>query len=197
MIRFIQMGALALVFASSQVLAQDYDAGLKAYNAGNYGAALEELRPLAEQGNATAQIILARIYYNGYSVPKDEAQAAKWYRLAAEGGNAAAQFLFGIKYDYGLDVLQDYAQAIKWYRLAAEQGNAAAQYRLGRIYVNGLGVSKDFTTAHMWFNLASLNDNAPAGEYRDQIAEQMTTADISEAQRRARVCLESQYEDCD
>ena len=29
--------------------------------------------------------------YDGYGVPQDDTQAAKWYRLAAEQGHAAAQ----------------------------------------------------------------------------------------------------------
>jgi hypothetical protein len=41
MIRFIQMGALALVFASSQALAQDLGAGVEAYHAGDYEAVLD------------------------------------------------------------------------------------------------------------------------------------------------------------
>ena len=86
MIRFTQMGALALVFASSQVVAQDYDAGLKAYSVGDYEAALEEWRPSAEQGDALAQYNLGFMYSNGEGVPQDYAEAVKWYRMAAEQG---------------------------------------------------------------------------------------------------------------
>ena len=82
------MGALALVFASSQALAQDFGAGLEAYNAGNYEAALEEWRPLAEQGDAGAQYNLGFMYSNGEGVPQDYAEAAKWYRMAADPGAA-------------------------------------------------------------------------------------------------------------
>ena len=119
------MGALALVFASSQVLAQDFDAGLEAHNAGNYEAALEEWRPLAEQGSATAQ------------------------------------------------------------------------NNLGYMYREGQGVLRNYVTAHMWLNIASQNGNELGGTNRDDIAEKMTSKRIIEAQRRARVCLESQYKDCD
>ena len=44
---------------------------------------------------------------------------------------------------------------------------------------------------------ASANGSYDGSGSRDQLAAEMTPADISEAQRRARVYLESQYKDCD
>ena len=92
---------------------------------------------------------------------------------------------------------QDYAEAARWYRLAAEQGQASDQTNLGLLYFNGQGVPRDVTTAYKWFNLASSNSSVQGGKNRDMIAAKMTPTDISEAQRRARVCMESQYKDCD
>ena len=42
--------------------AQDFDAGLRAYNAGDYQTALKEWRPLAEKGDARAQHFLGNAY---------------------------------------------------------------------------------------------------------------------------------------
>ena len=100
-------------------------------------------------------------------------------------------------YAEGKGVLQDYTEAVKLYRLAANQGAAIAQSNLGGMYNNGNGVPQDYVGAHVWFNLASANGFEIAGEWRDEIAAKMTLADISEAQRRARVCLTSNYQDCD
>ena len=44
---------------------QDYDNGVEAYNAGDYQTALQEWRPLAEQGDANAQTNLGVMYKNG------------------------------------------------------------------------------------------------------------------------------------
>jgi hypothetical protein len=52
---------------------------------------LEETRVLAEQGDAYAQYDLRAMYYNGFGMPKDDAEVARWYRLAAEQGDAYAQ----------------------------------------------------------------------------------------------------------
>jgi TPR repeat protein len=48
------------------------------------------LRPLAKQGNATAQTSLGLMYGNGRGVPKDDMEAVRWYRKAAEQGDAHA-----------------------------------------------------------------------------------------------------------
>ena len=54
-----------------------------AYELGDYATALREWRPLAKQGNASAQFLLGYMYYNGYGVPQDYSTAHKWYSLAA------------------------------------------------------------------------------------------------------------------
>ena len=93
--------------------------GVAAYNRGDYATALRELRPLAEQGVAEAQLNLALMYANGRGVPQDYAEAMKWYRKAAEQGHAEAQVNLGIMYQNGKGVPQDYVQAYMWFNLAA------------------------------------------------------------------------------
>ena len=51
---------------------------------------LDTVRQAAEQGDAKAQFSLGFMYANGQGVPKDDAEAMKWYRLAADQGYAAA-----------------------------------------------------------------------------------------------------------
>ena len=57
------------------------------------------------------------MYEAGRGVPQDDAEAARWYRLAAEQGSGAAQFNLGLMYVNGRGVLfgQDYAEAARWY----------------------------------------------------------------------------------
>jgi len=59
---------LSLLFWPALVYA-DFQAGLAAYNQGDYATALKEWRPLAEQGYAPAQFNLGFLYDNGYGVP--------------------------------------------------------------------------------------------------------------------------------
>ncbi len=80
---------------------------------------------------------------------------------------------------------------MKWFRKDAEQGHADAQFLLGLMYDNGWGVPQDYVQAHMWYKLAT--SSFPPGEdldtavkNRDNVAERMTPAQISEAQKLAR-----------
>jgi uncharacterized protein len=73
----------------------------------------------AEQGDAEAQYSLGLMYDNSKGVPKDDAQAAIWYRKAAEQGDANAQVALGEMYASGEGVPQDYGQAHMWFNLAA------------------------------------------------------------------------------
>ena len=118
---------VALITASPLLAtAADFDAGLTAYNRGDYAAALAELRPLAEQGDATAQNSLGVMYDEGHGVPQDYAEAMTWYRKAAEQGYTSAQYNLGVMYSKGQGVPQDYATAHMWYDLAAAKGDDQA-----------------------------------------------------------------------
>jgi TPR repeat protein len=66
----------------------------------------------------------AASYFQGKGVPKDYAEALKWYRKAADQGHALAQNGVGVCYERGCGVLKDYAEAVKWFRKAAELGEA-------------------------------------------------------------------------
>ena len=118
----LKRGILAVfltMLLSASSLAADLQAGAKAYERGDYVAALKEWRPLAEQGDAGAQVGLGVMYSNGWGVSQDSAEAVKWYRLAAEQGDAGAQINLGFMYNNGQGVTQDYVQAHLWFNLAA------------------------------------------------------------------------------
>jgi uncharacterized protein len=154
-----------------------------------YAAAIRELKPLAEQGKATAQFKLGLMYYRGQSLPQDYAEALKWFRLAARQGDVYAQFNTGFMYEKGQGVPQDYTEAARWYRLAAGQRNASAEYNLGTMHEKGLGVPQNDVQALMWYNLAAAQGDAKASIARDRLSVWMTPVQISEAQRLAREFL--------
>jgi len=103
-----------------------FDAALSAFDRGDFAAALRLWKPLAEQGDASAQSNLGVMYANGQGVAQDYAAAVTWYRRAAEQGYASAQYNLGLRYAEGQGVPQDYVQAHKWFNLAAATGNAGA-----------------------------------------------------------------------
>ncbi len=121
----------------------------------------------------------------------DYAEVVTWSRKAAEQGVAEAQYNLGFMYYNGLGVPQDYAEAVRSYRKAAEQGLALAQFNLGIMYYKGRGVPKDYVQAHMWNILAASRfppgeDRDDAVNHRNSLAEKMTPAQLTEAEKLAR-----------
>jgi len=137
------------------------------------------------------------MYGTGQGIPMDHAEAVRWYRLAADQGHAEAQRYLGIMYRFGVGLgaagrasAIDRGEAVRWFRLAADQGLASAQNDLGFMYGTGAGVPQDDVQAHMWANIAASRSTGEDRErsvgLRDQIADELTPDDLSEAQRRAR-----------
>lgn len=59
-------------------------------------------------------------------------------------------------------------------------------FQLGIASATGQGSDQDLIAAHKWFNLAALQGNAQAVRYRQEIAEELSAAEIAAAQRAAR-----------
>lgn len=119
------------------------------------GLNYDELKPLAEQGDAEAQLKLAQCYDEGRTIEKDYTKVVEWCTKAAEQGYAGAQNNLGTCYYRGEGVEKDYAKAVEWYAKAAEQGESGAQYNLGACYYKGCGVEKDYAKALKLFRKAA------------------------------------------
>ena len=78
------LAAVLIGALCTQALAADFEAGVEAYDQGDYAAALREFRPLAEQGHAAARAQMGLMYFWGSGVPRDYAEPVKWYRKAAD-----------------------------------------------------------------------------------------------------------------
>lgn len=150
----------------------------------------------AEQGDPISQFNLANMYRNGIGITQNYAEAMRLYKMSAEQGNARAKTNLANMYFSGKGVEQDYEKAAHWYRLSAKQGNSSVQLLLGNMYESGQGVEKDFITSHMWYNISAANGKKTAFDFRDRIAEMMTTEQLAEAQSRAQRCIDSEYEQC-
>ena len=157
----------------------------------------DETMAAAKQGHAYAQHNLGVMYSIGEGVPKNEAEAVKWYRKAADQGNAYAQFNLASKYNDGKGVPENYAEAAKWYRKAADQGLARAQHSLGFYYANGIGLPENYIRAYVWWSMAKTQDLKEAAESLDDLKSLMTKQQIGQAQALAIQCYESNYKDCD
>jgi hypothetical protein len=164
-----------------------------AFQKGDYAKALKLARPLAEDGNPRAEAIVGSAYYRGRGVAQSDTEAATWFKRAADQGDAVARFQLGVMYGEGRGVPQDFSEAARWYERAAEQGDAQAQYNLGLAYARGEGVTQNAVQAHVWFNLAAARFPATdatrrtaAVKNRDAVANEMSSEQLAEAQKRAR-----------
>lgn len=97
-----------------------------AYVAGQYDIAIREALPLAEQGNASSQVMLGLIF-EAPGPMQDFSQAANWYISAAEHGHWFAQTMLGRLYLRGKGVPLDYVQAYKWLNVAASSQSAVVK----------------------------------------------------------------------
>jgi Sel1 repeat len=118
----------------------------------------------------------------------------------ANQGIAEAQNGLGELYAKGKGMPQDYVQARAWYEKAAAQGHPHAQNNLAELYFAGLGVPQDLVRAYMWVDLAAGHmkgeDHKQAVENRDDVAQRMTPAQITEAKRLAEQCRSNKFKGC-
>ena len=68
-------------------------------------------------------------------------------------------------------------------------------YRLGlQASTGGAENELNLVTAHKWFNLAAMQGNLEARAYRTELANEMSSEEIAEAQRQARAYLSTHRE---
>jgi TPR repeat protein len=74
---------------------------------------------------------------------------------------------------------------------AAEPTSAEDCFELGMIFSVGADCAVDMIAAHQWFNIAAARGHAEAARLRREVAEQMSDAEIGQAQRAARDWLKA------
>lgn len=131
--------AAAACTAAAGSASADVQAGIAAWRAGDYPAAVREWRPLAERGDADAQFNLGQAYRLGRGVPVDLDQAQGWFERAARQGHPQAEANLGLTlYQTG-----ERQRAIPWLQRSAQRGDPRAQHLLGTAYYNGELVERD------------------------------------------------------
>ena len=160
---------IILSFLFSFSVFADFEAGEDAYFAGDYKTALNELKPLAEQGDARAQATLGNMYFWAKGVTQDYKEAEKWNRLAAENGSSKGQFNLGWSYRFGSGVSKNLTLSHMWLNVAvSNQGN---------IFIDDPNVGTAALT-------------------RNIIEKKMTPEQIAKARELARECIKKNYKDC-
>ena len=98
----------------------------------------------AQAGDPACRWLIGRCHDFGFTVPKDGAAAAEWYRKAADQGYARAQLSLGHKLASGQFAPKDLEGAFRLYEQAAVQPSCPEAYEwLILAYNRGYGVPKD------------------------------------------------------
>ena len=87
--KYLLIGALLALICTP--LHADLEAGLEAYEQGDYALAFERFREAAEAGNPDAFGKLAGMYLYGRGTEKDYSNAYIWFGLAEHSGDKFAE----------------------------------------------------------------------------------------------------------
>ncbi len=149
--------------------------------------AFEEVRALAESGNAQAQYYLGNVYETANGVVQNLADAVHWYLLAAEQGYAKAQARLGLIYfiepppaaglshdsrtEYVGGVRDGGADDRKTSDAIGSGSNAVRlSGTLGKSFPNGFGVGQNYVEAAKWNRRAA---DAGIAEAQTRFAHQL------------------------
>ena len=91
--RSVSGAVFAAMLACAVPALADYEAGQRAWDAGDSAAALAEWRAAADAEDRRAMLALGRLYLRGVGALQDYVEAHKWFNLAASRGlmEAAAE----------------------------------------------------------------------------------------------------------
>ncbi|SFF98838.1 Sel1 repeat-containing protein [Novosphingobium sp. CF614] len=151
----------------------DVKAGVDAWSAGNYDAAVKEWQAPADRGDADAQFNLAQAYKFGRGVPLDLAKAEDLYCKAAARGHVQAADTCGLL----LFQRGEREKAMPYIQASSARGDPRAQYILGVAYFNGDLVAKDWVRAYALVSLARQSGLPQAANALAQMDQHIPLAD--------------------
>jgi len=112
-----------------------YNAGMNAFEAGNYKEAYDFL--VQDDQDPRCAFALGVLYYNGQGVERNFKLSTHYYSIAADAGIVPAQVSAGFAYANAMGVPEDFDKAVHYLKAAAAAGEAAAQVTLAEIYAKG------------------------------------------------------------
>ncbi len=154
--------AIIILLSYTMYAQADIDAGIRAYNQGNYDTALKEFTAAAEAKDPMGIHLLASLYYQGHGVDKNLDRAVELFTAAAEKGYRGSQANLGLMYQNGDGVKRDIEKAIAYYTVAGKQGDLQSAFNLGQIYRKGDGVEVDHARAAAYYKFAAERGHVPA-----------------------------------
>jgi uncharacterized protein len=142
-----------------------FQRGVQLFQSGDKAGAYRLFVSAANSGHRKAATQAGWHNEFGAGVPRNMAEAARWYRKGAELGDSRGQKNLGSMYEAGRGVPEDWIEAAKWYRKSAAQGDPDGQSALARAYAYGIGVPQSRRDAIHWDKLAAAQGNRESAYY--------------------------------
>lgn len=152
-----------------------------AFQRGYYLTAMDMALPLAGDGDAAAQTLVAELFSEGFAVPRDLEQAAFWYGQAAAGGDREAQFKYAMMLLAGRHTEADPERGRELMKQAADAGHPMASFNYGQLLVDQQRGQAGLIAAMPYFERSAAAGVADAQYALSQIY--MNARDLDEAQR--------------
>ena len=150
----------AMMAAAASAQQPSVKAGIESWQKGEYRAAIDNWRPLAEKGDADAAFNLGQAYRLGRGVIVNLAAAQTWLDRAAKADHLDAQTTLGLL----LFQNGNRAGGLRWLKIAAERGEPRAMLVYGTALYNGDGVPRDPTLAYAFVSRSAAQGLPPAKE---------------------------------
>jgi TPR repeat protein len=107
-----------------------------------------------------------------------------------DGRESSRTALFPVPYRIKRTMLPSLEVANEGLPLPTPNASGDELFRLGLLYSTGQGGAPlDYVSAHMLFNLAAMRGSVEAKVYRKELAGEMASEEVAEAQRQAREWL--------
>lgn len=98
-----------------------------------------------------AWAFIGEMYDNGYTLPQDAGEAARWYEKAAVNGDPVAAMHLALLLAGNRLGAPNYPGMLRWCQAAADQNYAPGLYCVGQFYEAGLAGQKDLGMAAQWY----------------------------------------------
>jgi TPR repeat protein len=121
-------------FAQLATADPEHSALIGLWQAGRYADAVQAAQASAQRGDARAQALLARAYFEGTGADRNAASALSWAQKSAAQNDADGLYYLGMIYYDGFGVAKDWKAARNDFTRSAKLGKRLAEQRLSDIY---------------------------------------------------------------
>ncbi len=161
---------LEKIYAAGEISSKDYAIALSLYEMAALRKPGEKIKAdkvsveIPKNEGSPIFMFGEKKFTAGGIVPKDYAEAVKWYTMAANKNDETAIFsLAGLYRQGGPNLESDYKTAAEWGKKLADKGNEAAILGIASLYLyGGPNLSQDSREAVNWYEKAAYNGSKTA-----------------------------------